>query len=134
VADDGTDSGGTGDEDDSDETGDGAAGSEDEQPRTGPEMLREHVEAVITAQSGEVRVLDSDFQTLDERPSAAAFDAVLEASDPPFAVVVDGEATQRLVDVAAQRGVEHVVARSTGEFVKQPVDVRVRTAAQLATH
>jgi hypothetical protein len=46
-------------------------------------------------------------------------------------VVVDGEVTQRILDVASQRGVEHLVGRSTGEFVKKPVGVRVRTADQL---
>jgi len=42
-------------------------------------------------------------------------------------VVVDGEITQRLVDVASQRGVGNMVGASTGEFVKQPTAVRVRT-------
>jgi hypothetical protein len=46
-------------------------------------------------------------------------------------VVLDDVLSQRVLDVAAQRGVEHVVARATGEFVKQPVDVRVRTVSQL---
>jgi len=49
----------------------------------------------------------------------------------PTAVVVDGELDQRLLDVAAQRGVDQVVAASTGEFVKQPTSVRVRTADAL---
>ncbi len=55
-----------------------------------------------------------------------------DAESVPYAVVLDGEASQRLLDVAAQRGVEHLVAATTGEFVKRPVDVRVRTADQLA--
>jgi hypothetical protein len=42
-------------------------------------------------------------------------------------VVLDGTLEQRLLDVCAQRGVEQVVARSTGEFVKRPASVRVRT-------
>jgi hypothetical protein len=49
----------------------------------------------------------------------------------PYAVFVDGEVTQRLLDVAAQRGTEHVVGRSLAEFVKRPVSVRIRTAEQL---
>jgi hypothetical protein len=32
--------------------------------------------------------------------------------------------------VAAQRGVEQVVGRGEGEYVKQPTDVRVRLAAE----
>jgi hypothetical protein len=42
-------------------------------------------------------------------------------------VVLDGTLEQRLLDVCAQRGVEQVVARATGEFVKQPASVRIRT-------
>jgi hypothetical protein len=38
--------------------------------------------------------------------------------------------TQRLLDVAAQRGVGQVVGTDTGPFVKQPTSVRVRTAAE----
>ena len=45
----------------------------------------------------------------------------------PSAIVLDGTLSQRLLDVAAQRGVEQIVARARGEFVKQPVSVRVRT-------
>jgi hypothetical protein len=44
---------------------------------------------------------------------------------------MDGELTQRLLDVAAQRGVEHAIASSTGEYVKKPIGVRIRTVDQL---
>ena len=54
-----------------------------------------------------------------------------EAAKPPSAVVLDGELDQRVLDVAAQRGVGQVVAASTGEFVKKPTSVRVRTADRL---
>jgi DNA primase len=95
--------------------------------------LRGHVRAVIEDETGTVRLLDDEFETLDTHPADEAFDAVAEAETVPYAVVLDGELSQRLLDVCAQRGVEQVVARSTGEMVKTPVDVRVRTADQLAT-
>ncbi|WP_224268333.1 DNA primase DnaG [Haloprofundus salinisoli] len=96
-----------------------------------PKSLREHVAEVIGESSGLVRLLDADLDPLAEVEQSAAFDALVDADRVPYAVVVDGELDQRLLDVAAQRGIDHVVARSTGEFVKKPVDVRVRTAAQL---
>ncbi len=97
-----------------------------------PATLRAHVAEVVGGRLGVVRLLGAEFETLEERPAEETFEAVEEAEETPHAVVVDGEADQRVVDVAAQRGVAHVVARSTGEFVKKPLDVRVRTAAQFA--
>ncbi|WP_251328161.1 DNA primase DnaG [Haloplanus pelagicus] len=95
--------------------------------------LRGHVRAVIDAETGTARLLDGDFEVVESVPVTDAFDAVSEAGTAPYAVVLDGELTQRLLDVAAQRGVEQIVARSAAEMVKTPVDVRVRTIDQLAT-
>ncbi|MDG5776433.1 DNA primase DnaG [Haloarculaceae archaeon H-GB2-1] len=101
----------------------------DETAADGPATtLAGHVQAVIDAESGTVRLLDPSFDVLDDAESSAAFDAVATADTVPATVVLDGELEQRLLDVAAQRGVEQVVARSEGEFVKRPTDVRVRTA------
>ncbi|MFB6159791.1 MAG: DNA primase, partial [Haloferacaceae archaeon] len=110
-----------------------AAGGGDGSAGESPGSLRGHVRAVIADETGRARLLDDEFAVLDEVDAADAFDAVEGADAAPFALVLDGELDQRLLDVAAQRGVEHVVARSTGEFVKRPVDVRVRTADQLTS-
>jgi hypothetical protein len=96
-----------------------------------PESLRGHVRQVVGEGSGSVRLVDEEFATLVESPAGEAFERLLEADPVPFAVVLDGELSQRLLDVAAQRGVEQIVAAGTGEFVKQPTGVRVRTADQL---
>ena len=96
-----------------------------------PESLRGHVRAVIEAGTGRARLLDGELDTLEEVAAGESFDAVRDADPVPFAVVLDGELSQRLLDVAAQRGVEQIVASATGEFVKQPTGVRVRTGDQL---
>ncbi|PSP90036.1 hypothetical protein BRC90_02760 [Halobacteriales archaeon QS_4_69_34] len=96
-----------------------------------PETLRGHVRAVVEDETGRVRLLDTEFGALAEAPADEAFDAIAEAETVPAAVVLDGELPQRVLDVAAQRGVEQIVARSEGEFVKQPTGVRVRTVEQL---
>jgi len=96
-----------------------------------PETLRGHVRAVVGGDTGTVRLLDGDSTTLASGPAAEAFD-LLEAADPtPTAVVLDGTLSQRVLDVAAQRGVEQVVARELGEFTKRPTGVRLRTAEAL---
>ncbi len=96
-----------------------------------PATLGAHVRTVIDDETGQTRLLDGEFELIAEVSAEETFDAIAEASAVPVAVVIDGELDQRVLDVAAQRGVEQVVARSTGEFVKRPTDVRVRTAAQL---
>ncbi len=113
---------------DADESTDGeadaAAGDE-------PETLRDHVAGVVGADTGRVRLLDDAFGTLAEADAEGAFEAIEGADRVPAVVVLDGELTQRVLDVAAQRGVGQVVARSQGEFTKKPATVRVRTADQL---
>jgi DNA primase len=98
---------------------------------TEPATLGAHVRTVIEEETGHTRLLDSDFGELAAVPAEETFETIAEASAVPTVIVLDGELTQRVLDVAAQRGVEEIVARSLGEFVKQPTDVRVRTAAQL---
>ncbi|MES3518114.1 MAG: DNA primase DnaG [Natronomonas sp.] len=96
-----------------------------------PATLRGHVAAVIEAESGTVRLLDESFAVVDSVDADDAFDALEAAESTPTAVVLDGELTQRILDVAAQRGVDQIVARSEGSFVKKPTSVRVRTASEL---
>ena len=97
-----------------------------------PSTLRDHVRAAVDGGTGTARLLDDDFETIETVPADEAFDALNDAETVPYALVLDGELTQRILDVAAQRGVEQVVARSAAEMVKTPVDVRVRTVDQLA--
>ncbi|WP_338737730.1 DNA primase DnaG [Haloplanus salilacus] len=115
------------DDTDADDDADGDADGDDDDPST----LREHVRAAIEGETGTARLLDADFRLLETVPADETFDAVSDAESTPYAVVLDGTVTQRLLDVAAQRGVEQVVARSADEMVKTPVDVRVRTIDQL---
>ncbi|MEF8782450.1 MAG: DNA primase DnaG [Haloarculaceae archaeon] len=95
---------------------------------TPPQTLAGHVEAVINGGSGRVRLLDEECGVIDEDEADGAFDAIESVEETPRAIVLDGELSQRILDVAAQRGVGQVVARSDGEYVKQPTSVRVRTA------
>jgi DNA primase len=104
--------------------------AEESDPDTVP-TLADHVTAVVAEGADVVRLLDGDLETLTEAPAEEAFDAVESAPEPPATVVLDGAVSQRLLDVAAQRGVGRIVAAETGEFVKQPVNVRVHTAEEI---
>jgi len=110
------------------EATDGSASADTETDT--PVTLRSHVRAVIGEGTGTARLLSNSFERLAE-VDADELVATLETADEPFALVFDGELTQQMLDVAAQRGLDHVVVQSTGEFVKQPVGTRVLTAEQL---
>jgi DNA primase len=93
-----------------------------------PGSMAAHVREVVDGETGRARLLGDEFDVLDEVDAADAFDAVDGAETVPHAVVVDGTVDQRLLDVAAQRGVGDLVGRDLGEFVKRPVGTRVLAA------
>ena len=94
-----------------------------------PDTLSGHVESITG--SDMARLLDADFSQLVEIPADEAFDAIEAADRVPTIVVIDGTATQRLLDIAAQRGVDQVIARDLGEFTKRPTSVKLRTLDEL---
>jgi hypothetical protein len=111
-----------------DENGESAsteAGSPEEPSDGTLGSLAGQVRAVRDA--GSVRLVAADFTTLEEGPVESAFDLLRSADPVPAFVVLDGTLEQRLLDVCSQRGVEQLVVRATGEFVKQPTSVRLRT-------
>ncbi|CCQ32344.1 DNA primase protein [Halorhabdus tiamatea SARL4B] len=97
----------------------------DEETISAAETLDDHVQAVIGESTEAVRLLDDSLVTLSEAPVAEAFETVRDADPVPGTVVIDGPATQRLLDVAAQRGVTRIVASERGDLVKQPTSVRL---------
>ncbi len=117
----------------SDEDSLAADASDDETAETDrtPDTLQGHVRAVIGDDSGAVRLLDDDYGSLVEADATDAFETVVDVDPVPAVVVLDDTLTQRILDVAAQRGAGQVVARELGEFTKRPTGVRIRTAEQL---
>lgn len=92
-----------------------------------PTVLSDHVDAVIGANSGGVRLLDSELTVLAEGAATEAVSLIADCESTPRTVVLDDICSQKVLDVAAQRGVEAVVATGDGEYVKQPTSVQVRT-------
>jgi hypothetical protein len=93
--------------------------------------LRGVARDVIGGETGEVCLTDDSFRRVASGDADEAFDLLKDADEAPYALFVDGEVTQRVLDLAAQRGTDHVIGRTLGEFVKRPVSVRIRTAEQL---
>ncbi len=46
-------------------------------------------------------------------------------------VVFDGVVTQRILDIAADKGIENLIGAKVGSVTKRPVDVKVFTANAL---
>jgi DNA primase len=112
-------------------TGDTSSEAADEADDREPQTLLGHVEAVVAGDTGQVRLLDDDLTLLASDDAAAAFQTIADSEPPPSTVILDGAVTQRILDIAAQRGVGQVVGTDTDTFVKQPTSVRVRTAEEL---
>ncbi|MFC7185703.1 DNA primase DnaG [Halorubrum yunnanense] len=110
-----------------DEAEEAAADAPDDEPRS----IEEHVQEVVDSGSDRARLLGDDRGVLAEVDVGDAFDAVESAETAPHTVVVDGRIDQRLLDVAAQRGVSELFGREVGEFVKRPVGTRVLTVGDL---
>ncbi len=102
------------------------AESTTESPEPVSKTVGDHVDEVVG--SGTVRLLGDDLDVLADADADEAMETLESATTVPRVVVLDGPVTQRLLDVAAQRGVAKLVGTSAGEFVKQPAGVRVHTA------
>jgi DNA primase len=81
--------------------------------------------------TGRARFLDAEGETLAEPAAGEAFGALRDAETVPGTVVLDGEIDQRLLDVAAQRGVARVVGSRLGSVTKQPAAVKLDTFDRL---
>ncbi|QKY21552.1 DNA primase [Halolamina sp. CBA1230] len=99
--------------------------TEDADDESAETTLGDHVREVVGENAGTVRLLDEELSTLTEAPADDAYETV-DDSEGAHALVLDGELDQRTLDAAADRDLQHAVARSTGEFVKQPATPHVR--------
>jgi len=81
--------------------------------------------------TGEARLLGGADEVLETTDAGSVFEALRDAETVPRTVVVDGDIDQRLLDVAAQRGVVRVVGPRMGAVAKQPAAVQVHTFERL---
>lgn len=98
---------------------------------TEPSVLTvpEHAESIVGTDT--FRALDEDGAIIEEGPVETAFETGVALDSPPKTLLLDGPITQRVLDLAAQRGITNVIGTERGDFTKQPTDVRLRTIEQL---
>lgn len=95
-----------------------------------PRSIEEHVQEIVDAGSDRARLLGDDRGVLAEIDAVDAFDAIEDAETAPHTVVVDGLIDQRLLDVAAQRGVSELLGR---EVASSSSDLWERECSRSAT-
>ncbi len=89
------------------------------------ETLRKHLKELEGTLKA--RFLDKDLNAVQEAPIREIMSA-LSAANSVFAVVLDGIVTQRLVDLAEQKGASYAVGIRAGNLVRKPDGMRVLLA------
>ncbi|ELZ19832.1 DNA primase [Haloterrigena salina JCM 13891] len=115
------------------EPGSGAAAGDDTSDADAePETVYGHATAIVRRNTGRVRFLDADGDAVDEADASGAYDTLEGLETAPTTIVLDEILDQRLLDLAADRGVERIVARSLGQFTKRPTAVQIHAIDEIA--
>ena len=69
--------------------------------------------------SGNAEILDDALNILKEVKVENLYDELKRINNHPYAVVFDGVVSQRLLDIAHEKGIKHIVAIRSGEIVKR---------------
>jgi len=80
----------------------------------------------------EAEIYDADWTLLKKMPVRELPDFLATIGDSVYAVVMDGIATQRIVDLAAKKGVKMIITARVGPLTKVPEDMKILTFEQLA--
>ncbi|AEH36740.1 DNA primase DnaG [Halopiger xanaduensis] len=97
-----------------------------------PTTVYEHATDVIRGDSDRVRFLGAAGEAIADADAGEAYDALANLETVPTTVVLDGILSQRLLDLAADRGVDRIVADALGQFTKRPTDVRIHAIEAVA--
>ncbi|SDR01651.1 DNA primase DnaG [Natronobacterium texcoconense] len=111
---------------------DDAEEADDEHPVEEPETVYGHADEVVRQGTDRVRFLDAENEPIDEADASEAYATLEDLESAPTTMVLDEILGQRLLDLAADRGVERIVARSLGQFTKRPTDVRIHAIDDVA--
>ncbi len=77
--------------------------------------------------SSKARLLDDDNRIKNEIPVRDLVDSLKSSDGSLSAVVFDGIITQRILDIAADRGIDSVVGSKLGNVTKQPTAIEIWT-------
>ena len=101
-----------------------------EEPKYEKEVKESPFQEHITDLSGTLsaRFLDENNNTINEVPVRDLATALKEANGNIKCVVFDGVITQRIVDIAAEKGIENLVGAKMGNIVKSPASIHIETS------
>ena len=104
-----------------------------EEPRYEKEVKESPFQEHITELSGTLsaRFIDENNHVINEVPVRDLATALKEANGNIKSVVFDGVVTQRIVDIAAEKGIENLVGAKMGNIVKSPASIHIETSNQL---
>ncbi|WNY29209.1 DNA primase [Methanimicrococcus stummii] len=74
------------------------------------------------------KILDENNAVISEMPVRELAVALKKGVDGAKSILFDGVVSQRIVDLAADQGVENLIGLKTGNVVKMPADMKVFTA------
>jgi DNA primase len=77
--------------------------------------------------SGKAEILDDAMNILSEVNVEDLYSELKNLKNGAYAVVFDGVISQRLIDIAKEKGLKHVVAVRMSEVVKKPSPLRIIT-------
>ncbi|MCX9010283.1 MAG: DNA primase DnaG [Candidatus Methanoperedens sp.] len=91
--------------------------------------FREH----ITQLSGTLsaRLLDENNNIINEVPVRDLASALKDANGNIASVVFDGVITQRIVDIASEKGISNLIGAKIGNVVKSPASIHIETSNDL---
>jgi len=78
--------------------------------------------------SGNAEILDDALNILKQIKVENLYDELKDVHNNVYAVVFDGVISQRLIDIAREKGLKHIVAVRMNEMVKKPNQIKIITA------
>jgi DNA primase len=104
-----------------------------EEPRREKEVKESPFQEHISQLSGTLsaRFIDENNNTINEVPVRDLATALKDANGNIKSIVFDGVITQRIVDIASEKGIENLVGAKMGNIVKSPASIHLETSNQL---
>ncbi|VVB91622.1 DNA primase DnaG [uncultured archaeon] len=91
--------------------------------------FREHISQLSGTLSA--RLLDVGNNIISEVPVRDLASALKDANGNIASVVFDGVITQRIVDIAAEKGITNLIGAKMGNVVKSPASIHIETSSDL---
>lgn len=91
--------------------------------------FREHISQLSGTLSA--RLLDGGNNIISEVPVRDLASALKDANGNIASVVFDGVITQRIVDIAAEKGIANLIGAKMGNVVKSPASIHIETSTDL---